>query len=193
MKRKLPQWLLDLTNNNDKRLNTNSPTTTRKTSKTSEISNDNCNKENDRTEQRNFNSRSGESNQVPKGTINIVPIANLLSPSRCGVPVIDSSIRNTNEEMNERIQQTESSTNLEISTNALQPVIKTEKIDDIEPSTSNLNGITVNNDNPITIKQEIKDEPEDTASNVPTVNVKVESVEVQRERPSCNYGIKCFR
>lgn len=193
MKRKLPQWLLDATNNNDKNVNTKSPSI-RKTRKPPNR-NDNCNIENDRSEHVS-SPREGETDLVTNGTINIVPISKLLSPSRNGVPKIDSNIHisDTGVEMNDQIQGTHSS--LVTSTNELQTVIKTEKIDEVEPSTSNLNGTSAN-DQPVVIKQEIKDEPADqtadTATSVPSINVKVESVVVKPERRSCNFGIKCFR
>lgn len=194
MKRKLPQWLLDATNNNAKR--PNSPESIRKSSNDSH-NNIDSNSKQTKPEQHS-NQSNAESDQIQRnGTVTVVPLANLLSPVECGVPVNDprSSIHPSKDTaMNDEMRTTESNSK---GIMPLPLVIKTETIDQIEPSASNVQ----NEQQPVVVKQEIKDEPVDpetsttipptTTVTPPTLVPKIENV--KPERRSCNYGIKCFR
>lgn len=206
MKRKLPQWLLDATNNNAKSPKRNSPETIRTNS-------------NDIAEpEEHSNPINAESLQIQKnGTISVVPLENLLSQSRCGAKTNDSGrslhAPNYTEEL-----QTTGSTSLGIGMGTLLEVIKTEKIDQIEPDTSSSSNErqyvavkqeinapvhtdtassttrTPNEIQPVVIKPEIKDEPVDAATStttIPTIVPKIQNVTPVRR--SCNYGVKCFR
>lgn len=189
MKRKLPQWLLDATNNN----------------------NDSINKKTEQTEPaQHSNPKKAESDQIqPNGKITVVPLSNLLSQSRCvqvncpsGVRVNGSDRTSEDTEMNVEMRTAESTSTGNM---PLPLVIKTE-IDQIAPSPSN----APNEQPQVVVKQEIKDEPVDTATSnttptsststlsrrtptspTPTLIAKIENV--KPERRSCNYGIKCFR
>jgi len=126
------------------------------------------------------------------GTITVVPLTSLLSPSRGGVQINDTS--NSIPISNSRATNDEIRTTESTSIAALPVAIKTERIHPIEPSTS-----TVSNEQPqVVVKQEIKDEPVDIATSTtttpPTIPALVPKIEdVKPERRSCNYGIKCFR
>lgn len=217
MKRKLPQWLLDATNN-EKSKKPNSLPSALSCSK-SVTHNGDYNNENIEPEQDISNPRNIESNQVQNnGSIKIVPLANLLLPSHGGVIVHDSNqsihTSDTSIEMRDQISQTQS--NLEIPSNELQSVTV--------PSISNLQDSSANNQLEVVIKTEIKDDPEDEEPQVvvkqeikeepanyqPEVVVKqeiknepaatavssnpvVQNVGAKTQRLSCNYGIKCFR
>lgn len=208
MKRKLPQWLLDATNNNVKR--PNSPGSIRKSSNESQ-NNIDSNSNQTKPEQHS-NQSNAESDQIQRnGTVTLVPLANLLSPVGGGVQVNGprSSIHTSeNTAMNDEMRTTESNSK---GIMPLPLVIKTETIDQIEPSASNVQ----NEQQPVVVKQEIKDEPVDpetstttpptstvtpltttvtpptTTVTPPTLVPKIENV--KPERRSCNYGIKCFR
>lgn len=187
MKRKLPQWLLDATNNNDKSTKPNQRESIRKNS--NETHNDiSPDIENPSPEQDSTHSNSVDQpeHRPSNGTIAVVPLANLLLPSRGGIPVNES---NRNNDSNETELRTGDSTSTESGIGVTPVVVKTETPDPNEPTASN-----ATDDQQVVVKQEIKDEPMDTASSVampPPVVPKVE--DVKPERRSCNYGVKCYR
>lgn len=180
MKRKLPQWLLDVTNHKDKIVKPNTPQ--------SNQSFNNNNTSNTENNQSDLHSNSVDAQSVNVGTIAVVPLANLMSPSREGVQ--------TNQSNTSDVMDTGSTTVIQPTATTINGVplpvqIKTEKVDSVDAS-----GPSATSDPQIVVKTEIKDEPVDTATssaaNVPpTVAPKV--VNVKPERRSCNYGIKCFR
>lgn len=202
MKRKLPQWLLDATNNNAKSPKENSPQTIRTNSNGS-----------DNVQTTDSEPLNDESDQIQKnGTISVVPLANLLSQSRCGAQTNDSGeslhTANNTEEMH-----TAGLTTI----GTLPVVIKTEKIDPVEPDTSNsLNELpqfavkqklnepvgaldtasstttTPNERQQVTVKQEIKDELVDAVDTAVSTTT-APTIVPTPVRSSCNYGIKCFR
>ncbi|KAG4078600.1 hypothetical protein HA402_003247 [Bradysia odoriphaga] len=180
MKRKLPQWLLDATNNNDKIAKPNPTESIQKPS--NDISPDIDNQPEPHPVSVNAQS---EQIKPSNSTIGIVPLANLLSPSRGGIQVSESH-RNVS---NEPELRTADSTSTE-SESVVMPVpvvVKTEAPDANEPTASN-----ATDEQQVVVKQEIKDEPVDTAlTPAPTLVPKIE--DVKPERQSCNYGIKCFR
>lgn len=188
MKRKLPQWLLDATNNNQKNPKPNPTESKRKHSNEShnDISLDIDNQPAE-------HSISNQSVQQPSnGTIAIVPLANLLSPSRGGNQ-ISESIRNLSDDTELRPAD---STSMESETEpgVLPVVIKTETPESNEPTAS-----SATDEQQAVVKQEIKDEPIDTTASSstvpapPSVTLVPKVEDVKPERRSCNYGIKCFR
>lgn len=167
MKRKLPQWLLDATNNN------NSQATSKRNS--NESQNIDTNNFCIAKPEQNFRSTNGIQTN---GTISVVPLANLQS--------------SYDDQSNDPSRNIPTSNNVETTT--LPVAVKLEKIDPTESSTTDVS----NERQEVVVKEEIKDEPMDTASTVtssPTSSAisipKIESV--KPERRSCNYGIKCFR
>jgi len=211
MKRKLPQWLLDATNGD--RSNKISQSTQNCSNSVTESRNADYNNENIEPNQNDSIPNPAESDQIRNnGTIKIVPLANLLSPSRGGIQTSDS---NKDVHISAVISTTQSTSNSEIPTTELHSV---NGIND-EPSTSNSNESSANaviiktevkqepTDSSATvsdpaqgslqneIKKEIKKEPENT-SNTPATTATLNTVNnaaVTTQRESCNYGIKCFR
>lgn len=189
MKRKLPQWLLDATNNNDKSPKQNPTESIRKNS--NESHNHDVHIQTARTRQ---TEPDQHSNQIhPNRTISVVPLANLQAPSRCDAPINTTSSSNSihtpeDTEMCDELRPTEPT-----STEIVPVIIKTEPVDQIVPIASSAS----NEQRPVVVKQEIKDEPVDTAtstaSTLPAPTLVPNVAKVKPERRSCNYGIKCFR
>lgn len=185
MKRKLPQWLLDATNNNQKNPKPNPTESKRKHSNEShnDISLDTDNQP----------AQHSISEQQPSnGTIAIVPLANLLSPSRGGNQISESH-RNVSNETELRPADS-TSMELGIGSGVVPVVIKTETPEANEPTAS-----SATDEQQAVVKQEIKDEPIDTTTSSstvpapPSVTLVPKVEDVKPERRSCNYGIKCFR
>lgn len=198
-KRKLPQWLLDATDKNNVKNSKPNP------SETIRQNSNEC--QNNGEPEQHSNQRNGHSDQAQNnGSISVVPLENLLLPSRGGVQILSSnfSIQTTNNtDVNDVMRLTES-TSTDFGTATFPVVIKTENIDSMDQSTSSV----TNEQLEVVVKQEIKDEAIDidtptasstttsTASSIshsaPTTLIpKTENV--KPERRSCNYGIKCFR